>query len=101
MEGYDYDAAARTVKIEDITSDETNRKILRQLNEDDPEFDRLCINASADSKTTKRTGSSPPSLPCLVLRNEELRMRLRGNQGLQNKTNPRAKDTSYFALAVA
>ena len=31
MEGYDYDAAARTVKIEDITSDETNQEILLKI----------------------------------------------------------------------
>ena len=33
MEGYDYEAAARTIKIEDITTDDTNREILRKLKE--------------------------------------------------------------------
>ena len=41
MEGYDYDAAASTVKINDITSDDTNRDILRRLKENDPDFDML------------------------------------------------------------
>ena len=39
MEEYDYDAAVSTIKIEDIASDETNRKILSRLKENDPTFD--------------------------------------------------------------
>ena len=41
MEGYDYDAAASTIKIEDIVRDETNRNILRRLKENDPNLDKL------------------------------------------------------------
>ena len=48
MEGYDYDAAARTIKIRDITSDEINRKILRRLKENDPTFDKLWVTDSRD-----------------------------------------------------
>ena len=36
MEGYDYDAAASTIKIEDITSNKINQEILRRLKENDP-----------------------------------------------------------------
>ena len=43
MEGYDYDAAARTVEIDDITSDATNREILRRLKENDPTFYQLWL----------------------------------------------------------
>ena len=43
MEGYDYDAAASTIRVEDIAADETNRKILRKLKENDPEFGTLWI----------------------------------------------------------
>ena len=45
MEGFDYDVAARTVKIEDITSNETNRNILRQLRENNPDFGRLWVSS--------------------------------------------------------
>ena len=38
MEEYDYDAAASTIKIEDITSDKINQKILRRLKENIPNF---------------------------------------------------------------
>ena len=38
MEGLDYDAAASTIKIEDIANDRTNREILRRLKENDPTF---------------------------------------------------------------
>ena len=41
MAEHDYDAAARNIKIEDITSDDTNRSILRKLKENDTEFDKL------------------------------------------------------------
>jgi hypothetical protein len=46
MERYNYDTAATTVNIEDITSDDANRNILRQLKDDDPTFTvlRLCQN---------------------------------------------------------
>ena len=47
MEGYDYDAAARTVEIEDITSDRRNREILRHLRENDPNFDELWLRGSS------------------------------------------------------
>ena len=43
MEGYDYEAASRTVKIDDITSDFTNQSILRKLKENDPDFDKLWV----------------------------------------------------------
>ena len=43
MDGYDYDAAAGTVKIEDITSDEINREILRRIEENDPSFVKLSL----------------------------------------------------------
>ena len=43
MEGFDYDAAAATVEIEDITRDATNREILRRLKENDPEFHMLRV----------------------------------------------------------
>jgi len=42
MEGYEYyQAAASTIKIDDIASDDVNRKILRRLKENDPNFDEL------------------------------------------------------------
>ena len=43
MEGYDYDAAAGTVKIEDIATDEVNREILRRLKANDPNFVKLIV----------------------------------------------------------
>ena len=43
MEGLDYDAAASTIKIEDITSDPHNRNILRQIKANDPNFDELFV----------------------------------------------------------
>ena len=43
MEGFDYDAAAATVAIEDITRNATNREILRRLKENDPEFHMLRV----------------------------------------------------------
>ena len=43
MEGYEYDDVASAVKIEDITSDETNQEILRKIKENDPEFDTLWV----------------------------------------------------------
>ena len=46
MEGYDYDAAASTIKVEDITSSETNRRILRSLKVNDPSFDELWMTSS-------------------------------------------------------
>ena len=44
MEEYNYEALARSIKIEDITSDEDNQNILRRLKENDPDFDsfRIC-----------------------------------------------------------
>ena len=48
MEGYDYDATASAIKIEDITTDETNREILRKLKEYDPEFDQLVVCSTRD-----------------------------------------------------
>ena len=44
MENYDYEAAAGAIKIEDITSDETNRGILRKLKANDTEFDDLVVS---------------------------------------------------------
>ena len=35
MEGYNYDALASAVKIEDVTSDEINQVILRQLKDNE------------------------------------------------------------------
>ena len=44
MEGYDYyQAAASTIKIDDIASDDVNRKILRRLKANDPQFDNLRV----------------------------------------------------------
>ena len=43
MEGYDYDAAASTIKLEDITTDRTNREILRRLKDNDPNFVKLWV----------------------------------------------------------
>ena len=43
MENYDYEAAAGTIKIEDITNDRTNREILRRLKANDAEFDDLVV----------------------------------------------------------
>ena len=48
MEGFDYDAAASAIKIDDITTDETNREILRKLKENDPEFDNLVVCSTRD-----------------------------------------------------
>ena len=36
MEAHDYDAAAGAIKIKDITSVRTNRKVLRKLKNNDP-----------------------------------------------------------------
>ena len=44
MEGYDYQAAASTIKIDDIASDDVNRKILRRLKANDPQFDDLRVS---------------------------------------------------------
>ena len=44
MEGYDYDAAASTIKIDDITSDKYNREILRKLKENDPGYVSLVVS---------------------------------------------------------
>ena len=38
MDEYNYDALACTVNIEDITSREINRNILRRLKDDDPSY---------------------------------------------------------------
>ena len=48
MEEYNYDALANTINIEDITSNKTNRNILRLLKDNDPSFDmlRVCNTAS-------------------------------------------------------
>ena len=48
MEGYDYDAAASTIKLEDISTDETNRAILRKLKENDSEFVELLLVRKRD-----------------------------------------------------
>ena len=48
MEGYDFDAAASAIKIEDITRDENNRNILRKLKANDEEFDDLVVVNSRD-----------------------------------------------------
>ena len=47
-EEYNYDALANTINIEDITSNKTNRNILRLLKDNDPSFDmlRVCNTAS-------------------------------------------------------
>ena len=47
----DYAALADTIKIEDITSDETNQEILHKLKDNDERFDKLYImddNGSSD-----------------------------------------------------
>ena len=46
MEGYDYEAAASTIKTEDIARDETNQQILRRLKRNDPDFDHLWVRGS-------------------------------------------------------
>ena len=43
MEECDYDAAAGTIKIEDIACDAINQDILRRLKENDPNFDKLLV----------------------------------------------------------
>ena len=43
MEGYDYEAAAGTIKIEDLTTDRTNREILRRLKDNDPGFVEMWV----------------------------------------------------------
>ena len=43
MEEYNYDEAAETINIEEITSDETNREILRRLKSNDPELKVLWV----------------------------------------------------------
>lgn len=50
MEGYNYNAAAgsRIVRIEDITKEETNREMLRKLEKNDPNFDKLWVRSSHD-----------------------------------------------------
>ena len=50
MDGYDYDAAASTIKIEDITTDEDNQNILRRLKGNDPDFDKLWVTSSRDDE---------------------------------------------------
>ena len=55
MDGYDYDAAAAAAKIEDITTDATNREILRQLKENDPEFDNLVVCSTRDEDDYRDT----------------------------------------------
>ena len=44
QEGYDYDAAASTVRMKEITSDKANQKIIRRLKDNDPTFQvlRMC-----------------------------------------------------------
>ena len=42
-EEYDFDAAAGTIKIEDIKTDDVNREILRKLKENDPNFDKVYV----------------------------------------------------------
>ena len=39
----DYAALANTINIDDITSDDTNRDVLRSLKNNDPEFEQFCI----------------------------------------------------------
>ena len=48
MEGYNYDMRSRTTKIEDISTDETNREILRWLKENNPDFDELVVCSTRD-----------------------------------------------------
>ena len=49
MEGYDYDEAAGAINIEDITSDDTNRQILRSLKENDPDLlEVVVVHKSGD-----------------------------------------------------
>ena len=50
MEVYDYDAAARTIEIEDITSDEVNRNVLRRLKENDPDFVKVVVCSKRDGR---------------------------------------------------
>ena len=52
MEGYNYDRRSRTVKVEDITTDDTNRDILRRLKENDPDFDELWVCQLVDRVNT-------------------------------------------------
>jgi hypothetical protein len=46
MEEYDCEAAASTIKIEDITSNEINREILRRLKENDLKLSQLMVTGS-------------------------------------------------------
>lgn len=43
VERRDCDAEARATKMEDVTTDENNRRILRRLKENDPDFDKLWV----------------------------------------------------------
>ena len=55
MEGLlDYDAAASTIKIEDITTDEINREILRKLKGNDPTFEKLRVYEERSSHLDNR-----------------------------------------------
>ena len=86
MEGYDYAAAAGTIKIEDITTDFTNRDILRRLKENDPEFDDLVVvsRRNYDDDINEYCPEDPRSLGWLgysIGENTKL-------QGLQLRLNP-------------
>ena len=48
MENYDYEALAGTIEIAHITADKTNQYILRQLQKNDPDFDKLVVVNSRD-----------------------------------------------------
>ena len=50
MEEYDYDAAAGTIIIKDITTGRINSEILRQLKENDPGFDELWVGNGGDER---------------------------------------------------
>ena len=48
MEGYNYDAVASTIKLEDITSNRVNQGLLRRVKENDPDFDKMLVTDNCE-----------------------------------------------------
>ena len=57
MDGYDYDALAGTIKVDDITSNSTNQIILRKLKENDPDFTVLWVRDMRNTSQGNRSAS--------------------------------------------
>ena len=94
MEG-EYDAAASTIKIEDVTDDDLNRDILRRLKENDPELVELrvsnavnlrdeneyCLSSEADARELEWLGY-------YIGKNTSLKLLgLNGHEGFNNATD--------------